>query len=186
MNMDMRLRKAFRYPDESGSEREELDEEEQERVIQQLQSQNEARNAQYSMIFTGIPLLLTTTFIPSILSASTFGEALLSFLGILSLVGSAYTMRHAPLHPDRKGKKPLLAENDRLAWLLSALVPVNGAVCLVLTACFVIGAGASYTIHPVLYLIPGAMLAVILLARETMLSVDLSTLKDLQYEYKGA
>lgn len=31
-----------------------------------------------------------------------------------------------------------------------------------------------------------AMLAVILAARETMLSIDLSELKDLQYEYKGA
>jgi hypothetical protein len=30
------------------------------------------------------------------------------------------------------------------------------------------------------------MLAVILLAKDTMLSVDLATLKDLQYEYKGA
>lgn len=49
MNMEMRLRKAFRYPDESEDEREELDEEEQERVIQQLQRQNEARNAQYSV-----------------------------------------------------------------------------------------------------------------------------------------
>jgi hypothetical protein len=30
------------------------------------------------------------------------------------------------------------------------------------------------------------MLAAILLARETILSVDISALKDLQYEYKGA
>jgi hypothetical protein len=145
------------------------------------------------------------------LSASTVGEAFLSLLAILSLLGSAYTMRHAPLYPDRKGKKPLLAEDERLTWLLSALMPVNGAVCLLLTACFFFGAGSSYTIRPVLYLIPGgtfslrlfsfwliiercrnltvlytAMLAVILLARETMLSVDLSALKDLQYEYKGA
>jgi hypothetical protein len=44
----VRLRKAFRYPEES-DEREELDEEEQERVIDQLQSQNDARNAQYSV-----------------------------------------------------------------------------------------------------------------------------------------
>ncbi|KAJ5134062.1 hypothetical protein N7476_002717 [Penicillium atrosanguineum] len=186
MDVDMRLRKAFRYPDESEDEREELDEEQQERVIQQLQCQNEARNAQYSMIFTGIPLVSTTIFIPSILSASTFGEAFLSLLGILSLVGSAYTMRHAPLYPDRKGKKPLLADDERLTWLLSALVPVNGAVCLVLMAYFFIEAGSSYTIRPVLYLIPSAILAVILLAREMMLSVDLSTLKALQYEYKGA
>ena len=109
------------------------------------------------MIFTGIPLFSTTIFIPSILSASTFGEAFLSFLGILSLVGSAYTMRHAPLYPDRKGKKPLLAEDERLTWLLSFLVPVNGAVCLVLTAYSFIGAGSSYTIRPVLYLIPGGV-----------------------------
>lgn len=47
--MDVRLRKAFRYPDDLDDEREELDEEEQERVIQQLQRQNEARNAQYSV-----------------------------------------------------------------------------------------------------------------------------------------
>lgn len=161
------------------------------------------------MIFTGIPLFSATVFVPSMLSASTAGEAFLSLLAILSLLSSAYTMRHAPLYPDRKGKKPLLAEDERLTWLLSALVPVNGAVCLLLTACFFIGAGSSYTILPVLYLIPGgrlfpisstllteqfcnltllytAMLAVILLARETMLSVDLSALKDLQYEYKGA
>jgi len=44
----VRLRKAFQYPEES-DEREELDEEEQERVIEQLQSQNDARNAQYSV-----------------------------------------------------------------------------------------------------------------------------------------
>jgi hypothetical protein len=31
-----------------------------------------------------------------------------------------------------------------------------------------------------------AMLAAILLARDTMLSVDLSALKNLQYEHKGA
>jgi hypothetical protein len=30
------------------------------------------------------------------------------------------------------------------------------------------------------------MLAAILLARETIISVDISALKDLQYEYKGA
>lgn len=45
----LRLRKAFRYPEDSDDEREELDEEEQERVIQQLQHQNDARNAQYSV-----------------------------------------------------------------------------------------------------------------------------------------
>jgi hypothetical protein len=56
--MDVRLRKAFRYPDDPDDEREELDEEEQERVIQQLQRQNEARNAQYSVIMHPLIFLL--------------------------------------------------------------------------------------------------------------------------------
>lgn len=45
----VRLRKAFRYPDDSEEDRQELDEEEQEQVIQQLQRQNDARNSQYSV-----------------------------------------------------------------------------------------------------------------------------------------
>lgn len=138
-------------------------------------------------------------------------EWLLSLLGVLSLAATAYTMRLSPLHPDRKGKMALTPENERLARLRWALLPVNGGVCLLLTVAYFLGTGETYTIRPVLYLIPGgmlkvysfhnrydslffyfmltipaAMLAAILLARDTMLSVDLSTLKDLQYEYKGA
>jgi hypothetical protein len=109
------------------------------------------------MIFTGIPMCSATVFLPAVLSASTFGEAFLCLLSILSLLGSAYTMKQAPLYPDRKGKKPLLAEDERLTRFLSALVPINIAVCMVLTAFFFIGAGSSSTIRPVLYLIPGGV-----------------------------
>lgn len=47
----VRLRKAFQYPEESDGDsgREELDEQEQEQIILQLQHQNDARNAQYSV-----------------------------------------------------------------------------------------------------------------------------------------
>lgn len=54
--MAVRLRNAFRYPEDSGDEREELDEEEQERVISLLQRQNETRNAQYSVGISDSPL----------------------------------------------------------------------------------------------------------------------------------
>lgn len=166
------------------------------------------------MVFTAIPLASATAFLPSVLSRSNPTKGLLSCLGILSLLATAYTMRHSPLHPDRKGKKPITAEDERLALVRTALVPVNGVVCLLLTAAYFLV--EPYTSRPVLYLIPGGesctilparsrcsshwssfhvhclsstcvvMLAVILIARETMLSVDLSTLKGLQYEYKGA
>lgn len=163
----------------------------------------------FQIIFTSIPLVSTVAFLPSVFSASSLTEWLLSLWGVLSLLGTAYTMRLSPLHPDRKGKKTITAENERIARLHSALFLANGAVCLMLAAAyFLAGTGSSSTIRPVLYLIPGgmflnvhslnlfsfsmlticsiAMLAAILLARETILSVDITALKDLQYEYKGA
>ncbi|KAJ5373559.1 hypothetical protein N7517_005565 [Penicillium concentricum] len=181
----VRLRKAFRYPEESEGEREELDEEEQERVIEQLQSQNDARNAQYSMIFTALPLLAATVFVPSVLSASSQSERLFSLLSLVSLLTTAYIMKCSPLQPDRKGKKPMTFHTERIARIHAALVPGTGAVCLLLALVY-LSTGSSYGIRPVLYLIPGIMLAVILLAQKVMLSVDLASLKDLQYEYKGA
>lgn len=116
-------------------------------------------------------------------------------------------MRFFPLHPDRKGKKSVLVEDER--WLLvhAALIPLNGVMCGSL-ALYGFLATQSTESWVVLYLIPGgkshrnhinllcltqvlpclsiAMLGAILLARQVMLSVDLSGLKDLQYEYKGA
>ncbi|KAJ5081429.1 hypothetical protein NUU61_009693 [Penicillium alfredii] len=183
----VRLRKAFRYPEDSDEEHEELDEVEQERVIQRLQGQNDARNAQYSLIFTIIPLLSATIFLPSVLSAASVAERFLSLVGLASLSVTAYIMRTSPLRLDPKGKKPMSVADERLARIRAVLVPANGAVCLLLAVlyCF-IGAGSSYGSRPVLYLIPGAMLVTILLAQQVMLSVDLTSLKDLQYEYKGA
>lgn len=66
-------------------------------------------------------------------------------------------MRLAPLQPDRKGKKPLLPENERLEVIRSALLPVNGAVCILLTMIYLLflRGGSSFIISPVLYLIPG-------------------------------
>ncbi|KGO73182.1 hypothetical protein PITC_003690 [Penicillium italicum] len=181
----VRLRKAFRYPEESEGEREELDEEEQERVIELLQRQNDARNAQYSMIFTALPVLAATVFVSSVLSASSQAERLFSLLGLVSLLTTAYIMKCSPLQPDRKGKKPVNFHTERIARLHAALVPGNSAICVLLAVVY-LSIGSSYGIQPVLYLIPGVMLAVILLAQKVMLSVDLVSLKDLQYEYKGA
>ncbi|KAJ6123657.1 hypothetical protein N7471_010974 [Penicillium samsonianum] len=181
----VRLRNAFRYPEESEGEREELDEEQQERIIEQLQSQNDARNAQYSIIFTALPLLAATVFVPSVLSASSQAERLFSLLSLVSLLTTAYIMKCSPLQPDRKGKKPMTFHTERIARLHAALVPGTSTVCLLLAVVYFY-TGSSYGVQPVLYLTPGVMLAVILLAQRVMLSVDLASLKDLQYEYKGA
>lgn len=105
------------------------------------------------MVFTAIPLVSVAAFLPSVLSASNPTEGLLSCLGILSLLATAYTMRHSPLHADRKGKKPATAEDERLALIRTAILPVNGTVCALLAAAyFFIG---PYTSWPLLSLIPG-------------------------------
>lgn len=109
----------------------------------------------FQMLFTGIPLVSATAFLPSLLSASSLIQGLLSCLGILSLLTTAYTMRNSPLHHDRKGKKPTSVEDQRRALVRTALVPANVFVCLVLTAgYFLVDADSSYTTRPVLYLIP--------------------------------
>ncbi|KAJ5934672.1 hypothetical protein N7466_004219 [Penicillium verhagenii] len=183
----VRLRRVFRYPEDSDHENdhEELDEQEQERVIEQLQRQNDTRNAYYKLIFTVIPLVLMTTFLPSLLWTSSFSERFCSLAGISSLLASAYVMQYFPLHADRKGKKPMIMENEHLALIHAALVPMNGVVCGLLALSVFLGAWPSGS-WPALYLIPGAMLGATLLARQSILSVDISALKDLQYEYKGA
>lgn len=101
----------------------------------------------------------------------------------------------------------MLAEDDRWALFHAALIPLNGVVCGSLalygflgtrsfeswSVIYFIPGGRSYQNHPdllcitqVLQRLSIAMLGAILLARHLMLSVDLSGLKDLQYEYKGA
>ena len=98
-------------------------------------------------------------FLPSVISPTSNAEQLYSLLSIVSLLATAYIMRHAPLHPDRKGKRPLSAGDEWLAWLAWALVPTNGVLCLLLaTIYFLQGTSETHT-QLALYLIPLGMLA---------------------------
>ncbi|PYI10385.1 hypothetical protein BO78DRAFT_306178 [Aspergillus sclerotiicarbonarius CBS 121057] len=187
-----RLRKAFRYPDDSSDDergREELDEEEQERVIDRLKALNEKRNSEYSIVFAAIPLFSSYAFVASILSGSSgLYERCLSLFGILSLLATAYTMRCLPLQrPDPKGKRPMTRSNT-IVRVQRYLLPLNAVMCVLLALIY---ASQSTTesrlgIQPITYLVPGAMFATVLVARQVMLSVDLKTLENLRYEYKGA
>ncbi|KAL6236341.1 hypothetical protein BDW75DRAFT_206950 [Aspergillus navahoensis] len=185
-----RLRKAFRYPDVSVDDdaREELDEEEQERVIRTLKTQNEERDSQYSLIFAAVPVLSTTIFVPSLLTTATLALSVrfLSLLGTLSLLATAYTIKYVPLQrPDPKGKRPIRAPVFR-EHAQKYMIACNAAICALLGMAYFFRLGTSAGNHPVAYLVPAALLSIILIVRQVMASVDLKLLEDLRYEYKGA
>ncbi|RAL05691.1 uncharacterized protein BO80DRAFT_78232 [Aspergillus ibericus CBS 121593] len=187
-----RLRKAFRYPDDSGDDehgREELDEEEQERVIDRLKVLNEKRNSEYSIVFAAAPLFAGYAFVASILSGSSGPyERFLSLLSILSLLATAYTMRFLPLQrPDPKGKRPMTRSTITVTFQRYTL-PLNASICVLLALIYASQStmGLRLGIEPITYLVPGAMFTTVLVARKVMLSVDLKALENLRYEYKGA
>lgn len=97
-----------------------------------------------------VPLASIVAFLPSVITSPSLAERFWSLLGIVSLLTTAYIMRRTPLHPDRKGKRPLYAADERLAWIHGAMVPANGVVCLLLTAAYFLGRA----VQPVIYLIP--------------------------------
>ncbi|GFF37821.1 hypothetical protein IFM46972_05347 [Aspergillus udagawae] len=181
-----RLRKAFRYPDDSGDDeqsREELDEEEQDLVIRQLQAENDKRNSEYTIIFSVIPLLSATIYVPPIItSSSTLPEQLLSILSVTSLLLTAYTMKyHAMEPPDPKGKRPM-KKTDPIMSVRKYAIPTNVALCALLALASIMALPTTI----VTYLIPAAILATILIARKVMVSVDIRHLENLRYDYKGA
>lgn len=110
----------------------------------------------------------------------------LALLGTLSLLATAYTIKYVPLQrPDPKGKRPVRALDLRERVGIY-IIPCNAAMCALLGMAYFFRSGASAGNHPIAYLVPAALLTVILIVRQVMASVDLETLEDLRYDYKGA
>ncbi|KAL2010170.1 hypothetical protein VTN00DRAFT_5977 [Thermoascus crustaceus] len=193
-----RLRRTFRYPedtDDNNEGREELDDEEQEKVIKELQMQNEKRNAEYTLAFAIIPLVSAAAFLPAMLSSSaTAYQRTLHFLSIVSLLATAYIMRYIPLRQlnRKKGQQGLLIreveEDSSTPFFRKHLISANAAFCalLALASCLIGSSEQSDDIQWIPYLVPGAILGTVLVARKVMASVDVGQLEDLRYEYKGA
>ncbi|KNG80455.1 hypothetical protein ANOM_010625 [Aspergillus nomiae NRRL 13137] len=156
-----RLRKAFHYPDDSGDnehEREELDEEEQELVINRLRVQNDKHNAEFTVTFTAIPLLSVSVFIPSVIKqGASLQERFLTCLGILSLITTAYTMKYFPFqHPDLKGKGSMRSSGTIITHFRKLLLPVNTAICgMLLLVWLFTPVEPPSDVQPKVYFVPG-------------------------------
>ncbi|KIW44144.1 uncharacterized protein PV06_05177 [Exophiala oligosperma] len=95
-----RLRKAFKYPsDDDGTDvsHDEMDEQEQETLLTKLRASESSTNAQYRLIFTALPLVVTLPFIWYLFIATSRIMALLCLLSVTSLGSSAYMMSFMPV-----------------------------------------------------------------------------------------
>jgi len=189
----LRLRRTFRYPEESDNDdgtREELDEEEQDAIVQDLRQRDEQGNAQYKLAFTILPLITTGAFLPLIGSpGSSASQKLLCFLSISSLLFTSYVMRSTRLQkPDLKGKQPMGTVEAHNGGIKHHLSSLNAGVCVFLfvTAYLLRFRNDGNDSLWILYLVPGVVFQIAFLARKAMLSVDIGELEALQYEYKGA
>ncbi|EEH08656.1 conserved hypothetical protein [Histoplasma capsulatum G186AR] len=188
------LRRTFRYPD-SESEHEtrgELDEEEQEAMIQKLLRQDEERNAQYTLIFTALPLASILLYLPYIFySTSTGSQRLLCILSIASLLSTAYIMKYIRLgRPDPEDELPR-RDTGAEQWpmtLRQYLVAANTVICATLSVVAFSTENNSHNgdVFWALYLVPGSVFILIWGSRKIMMSIDIKELEYLRYEYKGA
>ncbi|KAG8160106.1 hypothetical protein KVR01_009642 [Diaporthe batatas] len=91
-----RLRRTFHYPtDESstGSTPEVLDEEEQEKLIQDLAEQNATNNQQYQIILLALPILSCIPYLLALFRPST---TLIAVLGLTSLASTIFLLFSLP------------------------------------------------------------------------------------------
>ncbi|KAI9731678.1 MAG: hypothetical protein M1834_004467 [Cirrosporium novae-zelandiae] len=186
-----RLRRTFRYPedDSTGDERDELDEEEQEAIIENLRLEDEGRNKLYTTIFAALPLILTTTFLPALFGSSPSLIKLISLLGITSLGATAYTLIFIPIpKPDPKGKRPLYRAVQEEGPLQKYLELLNGALCALLSiaAWRIKDKQGAHEGFWMICLVPAVMFVLITIARRVMHTVNIDELERLRYEYKGA
>jgi hypothetical protein len=208
-----RLRKTFKYPSESEDSdglRDELDEEgnihqnspslapysftdqhslEQESLISTLRTSEAEQNAQYSLIFSILPLTVILPFL-LYLPSCTPRTALLCLLAVTSLCSTSFIMRYLPLKSPhaRNQSRPINIEIDGPVEMY--LPYLNGAICGLLLL-----ASWSLKRRPdsqeglwVFLLLPTIMFAMIMIARKSMADVEvgIAQLDGMKYNYKGA
>ncbi|EPE29475.1 hypothetical protein GLAREA_00635 [Glarea lozoyensis ATCC 20868] len=197
-----RLRKAFRYQNDSGDSDEEgeeaMDEEEQESLIRNLRTQNDTWNKTYTKILLALPLVSIIPYILALFSDTSKRPPLLSLLSITSLLSTAYLVYIFP--PETTGlsfvdkqSKVVRSRQERLAQgedgpIRRYLPILNVALCVAILGLGRLvsdkGDGGEWII---LSGLPAGASVVVLLGKWVMGSVDPEReLAELKYELKGA
>jgi len=134
--MAARLRKTFHYPTDdavdSSSDREDLDEQEQETLIQDLAQRDLTNTIFYRRAFTALPTAAALIYLPVLFSAESFRHVLLALLSLSSLAGTVYILLYvhsAPAAVDSGSLSAAMIDSRgpldvALPWLNAALTAV--------------------------------------------------------------
>jgi hypothetical protein len=134
--MAARLRKTFHYPTEDAvsddSDREELDEQEQETIIEDLAKRDLDNTIFYRRAFVALPAAAALIYLPILFSVESFRHVLLALLSLTSLGVTAYIMLYVHSAPAAVDSSSLSASmidsrgplDIALPWLNAALTVV--------------------------------------------------------------
>jgi len=211
-----RVRKAFKYPsDDDGTDvsHDELDEQEQENLLTKLRASESSTNAQYTLVFTVLPLIVSLPFFWYLSISTTRTTELLCLLSITSLGASAYIMHFVPIAGSsssssssssaaaRSGQRqppssvfgtwgsPLLTVSDQSP--INQYLPyLSGSIsALLLLAAW--GYRSRTDVPEGLWLfllLPAVIFGMVFMARRSIIEIQtgLAQLQGMRYEYKGA
>ncbi|TKX18534.1 hypothetical protein C1H76_9323 [Elsinoe australis] len=193
--MATRLRKTFKYPtDDSDSDarnpEDELDDEQQEAIISSLREKDESSIKLWTTLFTALPLVAALFFLPSLFTTRS-RDALISILSITCLSSTAYTMYFIPtrtpeLSTSLSGRRQRAMLVDMESPVAKYLPRMNGGLASVLGLLGVLLWSRGDTIGAIWAVVPGAIYAVVMVARNDLVPMDIEALERMRYEYKGA
>ncbi|CAD0089347.1 unnamed protein product [Aureobasidium vineae] len=208
--MAARLRKTFHYPTEDAgsddSDREELDEQEQETIIEDLAKRDLDNTIFYRRAFVGLPAAAALIYLPVLFSAEAFRHVLLALLSLTALGGTVYILLCVPSAPAAVDSSRLSAAmidsrgplDIALPWLnaaLSAVLALSGVLAwrrdLVDEAWRAFLPGGAFSLSTALFptladSLFTAIFLVTMYARSQLVPLDVASLERLKYNYKGA
>ncbi|THY17528.1 hypothetical protein D6D02_03147 [Aureobasidium pullulans] len=189
--MATRLRKTFHYPvedaDSDDSDREELDEQEQETIIEDLAKRDLDNTIFYRRAFVALPATAALIYLPVLFAPEAFRHVLLALLSLTALAGTVYILLCVPSAPAAVDSTRLSAAMiDGRGPLDIALPWLNAALSAVLALTGVLAWRRDLVDEAWRAFLPGAVFLVTMYARSQLVPLDVASLDRLKYNYKGA
>ncbi|KAI4763860.1 hypothetical protein E4T52_04206 [Aureobasidium sp. EXF-3400] len=189
--MATRLRKTFHYPTEDvgsdDSDREELDEQEQETIIEDLAKRDLDNTIFYRRAFVALPAAAALIYLPVLFSAEAFRHVLLALLSLTSLGVTVYILLYVHSAPAAVDSSNLSAAMiDSRGPLDIALPWLDAALTAVLALSGVLAWKRDLVNEAWRAFLPAAIFLVTMYARSQLVPLDVASLERLKYNYKGA